>query len=153
MKKDQLRGSVSTIDFNLLSTLTFDPFQPARLPTEKRWMPGGRVKRLARFGVQPEIGSGYELPRQLTGEDQSTQPLTRLAGAGGHRLHRHFDHRLDESGRDAVPGDVGHEDADSVLIDGNEFIEVPGDGRHRTIRSVDVKSVDLWNAAGETTLR
>jgi hypothetical protein len=45
------------------------------------------------------------------------------------------------------------EDADSVLIDGNEFIEVPGDGRHRTIRSVDVKSVDLWNAAGETTLR
>ena len=73
----------------------------------------------------------------------------RFACAGGDRLHRNFDHRRDEGGRDTVPGDIGHQYADPAPIDGDEFIEVPSYSGHRKICGVNVKSFDLRNAVGE----
>src|SRR5271157_1915782 len=67
--------------------------------------------------------------------------------AGYHRLHRHLDHRCDERGWNAVSGDVSHEDADPVLIDGNEFVEIAGDGGHRMISGVDTKALEFRSAA------
>jgi len=46
-----------------------------------------------------------------------------------------------------VSGDVGDEEASPVRIDGDEPIEVTGDGRHRTIGGADAQTGEFRNAA------
>src|SRR5271156_4078116 len=131
--------------------IAFDGVQPALPQTERGWMAGGGVERGALFHVEPQVGGGNELSPQLTGEDaiQAAQYLARLMSAVHQRLHRHLYHGGDECGPDAMPGDVGHEEAYPVLIDGDEFIEIAGDGGHRKIGGTDAKTLDARDAAGK----
>src|SRR5215469_3250697 len=64
-------------------------------------------------------------------------------------LHRHFDHQSDECGWHTVSGDVRHQEAHPLPIDGNEFIEISSDGGHRLIGNRDPDVPDLGNAGGE----
>ncbi len=101
-------------------------------------MSRGRVQRLANLRIEPQIGGGNELAPQLAREDtiQPAQHFWRVMRAGHDRLHRHLDHRGDERSGDTVSGDVSHKEANPVLIDGNELVEIAGDGSHRMISGV-----------------
>ena len=112
-------------------------------------MSGGRVQRLANLRIRPQIRGGNELASELAGKDaiQPAQHLRRVMGAGHHRLHRHLIIAAMSAARNALSGDVSHEEAHPVLIDENKLVEITGDGGQRLISGVDTKALELGSAA------
>ena len=60
-----------------------------------------------------------------------------------------FDHGGDESGGDAVAGDVGDEEAGLLGIGDEEVVEVSGDGGHGNVAGGDLKVVGLGIGQGQ----
>jgi len=67
-----------------------------------------------------------QLPRQCSIE--SVQNSLRIAGAGLDGLHGYLDHRCDQGSWHAVSRDIRNQEANPVLVDGNEVVEIAGDG-------------------------
>ena len=107
-------------------------------------MPGGAVADHARGGVDEQVAGRDVLAAQ--------SPAERLVHTGQHgrrtlgviplRRERHLDHRSNQGGRNAVAGDIGHEDADALGVNLQEIVEVARDRRHRPVSCGDGEGAD-----------
>ena len=61
------------------------------------------------------------------------------------RGERHFHHRSNECGRDAVSGHVGHEDANTGRAELDEIVEFPANRCHRHEPDGEVKVGHPWD--------
>src|SRR5690349_6472285 len=98
------------------------------------WMARASISHQALFQIHINIcGSGEILCEFATeGAVQSGQDLRRLGSMRNLRSQRHLKHGGDESRREPVSGHVGNENAEVLIVDLNEIIEITSDGSHGT---------------------
>jgi len=106
---------------------------------------GGGVEGGVVAGIEPQVGGGNELSPQLAaqGAVEAREHGLWILGAPDHGLGGNLNHGRDQGGGNAVPGDIGDEDADMSFVDREKFVEVSGDGGHGAVGGADVESIEV----------
>ena len=88
--------------------------------------------------------------RVCAGENmvQTAQDSAGVICAVRDRLQRNFNHRGDEGGGNAVPGNVGHQDADMFLVGTDEVVKITCYGCHGPIAGADAETLNTGTPLG-----
>ena len=101
--------------------------------------------------VEVDVGGGDEVRGEFAGQGAvetgenlcGFRCLVSLAGESD------LNHRSNEGGRKAVAGDVGDENADVLVVDLDEIVEVAGDGGHGGVAGSNFEAEELGNGVGK----
>src|SRR3974390_2610923 len=99
-------------------------------------MTGCGVEGVTSFGVDPQIGGGYELATQVCRQNvpQMAKKLRRISSMCGNRLYRHLNHGSNQGSGYAMTGDVCDKKSDAVFIYRQKLIEISRHCGHRLPR-------------------
>ena len=101
--------------------------------------------------VEIDVGGGDEVGSEFSGEGvvKSNEHLGGFRGVRSLSGESDLNHGGDERGGQAMAGHVGDEDADVLVIDSNEIVEIAGNGSHGGVTSGDIEARQLGNRVRE----
>ena len=99
---------------------------------QNRWVPGAGVADNLGIKVRVQISGGDEVIFKLSAQSlvQSGEDACRVLRVSGLARKGDFEHGSDQRGRNAVPGDVGDENAEMIPFERQEIVEVARDSAH-----------------------